>query len=205
MNSTLSTDNAYRELNLPQGASEREIKTAFRRLAKDCHPDGQGSVDVDKFRRAYNAYRSLMKSFHIDNSNFAKSAEPSLHFVFDGRRSMGLDVYYDLALVKPDFNLGFKLVIPTEAFTACPRCLGQGQTLGPLNAGSNVYRPQVCPKCHGLGSIKTFKNLAVTITREMAEKGKFRLKGAGAYLPKQARRGDLIVSLRFVDQLPKGH
>jgi hypothetical protein len=39
----------------------------------------------------------------------------------------------------------------------------------------------------------------------MLERGRFRLRGAGGYLPKEARRGDLIVRLRWVDRLPTGH
>ena len=29
----------YETLGLARGASEQDIKSAFRRLAKDCHPD----------------------------------------------------------------------------------------------------------------------------------------------------------------------
>jgi hypothetical protein len=39
----------------------------------------------------------------------------------------------------------------------------------------------------------------------MARRGKFRLRQAGGYLPKEARRGDLIVTIRWVDRLPSGH
>jgi DnaJ-class molecular chaperone len=207
MNNLTSTTQAYRELNLREGAGEMEIKSAFRRLAKNCHPDGQGSTDVERFRRAYKAYQQLIKALVGNKSSLESDAPPSdpgRPFVFDDRRQVGLDVYFDLAMVRP-LDDSFTIVLPTDAVEACPRCLGQGQTLSRLNPESSVYRPGVCPKCHGTGSIKRRRQISVTVTSEMIARGKFRLRNAGSYLPRQARRGDLIVAFRWVDTLPTGH
>jgi hypothetical protein len=37
----------------------------------------------------------------------------------------------------------------------------------------------------------------------MLKKGKVRLKNAGGYAPKDARRGDLIITLEFTEKLPQ--
>ncbi|MDR3134786.1 MAG: DnaJ domain-containing protein [Deltaproteobacteria bacterium] len=197
---------AYSELNLRKGATESEIRAAFRKLAKDNHPDTglNGTGDVDKFRRAYKAYRELLGQA-TSKPKLAQVAPSSpTPFVFEGQRRHGLDIYVDIALVKPE-SPGFEIVIPFASHEACPRCLGQGQTLGRLGPDSSLYRTQTCPKCKGQGSIAKDKHLTVTVTSQMAERGKFRLRGAGGYVPSQAIRGDLIVTLRWVDRLPVGN
>jgi DnaJ-class molecular chaperone len=197
---------AYNELNLRQNATETEIRAAFRRLAKEHHPDTshRGPEDVDKFRKAYRAYRELMGVMAKRPDAIKATPTSPTGFVFEGQRKHGLDVYMDLALVRPE-SPDFEIVLPHASHQACPRCLGRGQTFGRLNPDSSVYRPQTCSKCQGKGSISSQEHLSVKITAEMAQRGKFRLRGAGGYLPGQAKRGDLIISLRFVDRLPTGH
>jgi DnaJ-class molecular chaperone len=199
--------NAYNELNLNKGATESEIRAAFRKIAKEYHPDTSinGSVDVDKFRNAYRAYRELLGTIDQQNVKIVSVAPASpTKFVFTGQRNVGLDQYIDIALVKP-MSSEFEIVLPYIAHEACPRCLGQGHTLGRLNPQSDLLRPQTCPKCQGRGSISHKKHLSVKVTADMILKGKFRLRGVGGYLPSQAKRGDLIVNLNFVDRLPSGH
>jgi DnaJ-class molecular chaperone len=191
---------AYKELNIREGAGEMEIRAAFRRMAKDNHPDSRPDGDVAKFRRACAAYKELTRR---EAAPRIVRTPRSVPFVFDGRREIGLDVYFELALVRPEGD--FTLVLPVTSLEACPRCLGQGRTLARTAEGSSVYRPTSCPKCSGLGAISRPKELRVQVTPEMAERGRLRLRKAGGYLPKEARRGDLIVTLRWVDRLPTGH
>ena len=50
----------YETLGLARGASEQDIKSAFRRLAKDCHPDrnpGDKSSEA-KFKELNEAYEA---------------------------------------------------------------------------------------------------------------------------------------------------
>jgi curved DNA-binding protein CbpA len=52
----------YEVLGLSRGASEREIKTAFRRLARELHPDVSEAADAEeRFREAAEAYEVLSK------------------------------------------------------------------------------------------------------------------------------------------------
>jgi DnaJ-class molecular chaperone len=194
---------SYEELNLRNGATEREIKAAFRQLAKEHHPDsGPKGGNTAKFQKAYQAYRHLLAQARTHNNNSTYQHPSGTPFQFISSRQIGLDTIYDLAVVKKDGQ--FSLVIPWTAANACPACLGQGRTLKQLGEGS-VYRPTTCPRCGGSGRVDRDSHLEVLVTQEMIQAGKIRLKGAGAYEPKEARRGDLYINLNFVDRLTKSH
>ncbi|RWW48117.1 hypothetical protein BHE74_00045841 [Ensete ventricosum] len=50
----------YDVLGVPTGATAREIKAAYRRLARECHPDVAAAAESsDKFIRLHAAYATL--------------------------------------------------------------------------------------------------------------------------------------------------
>src|ERR671922_1509195 len=52
----------YELLGVPRGASEGDIKKAFRRLARELHPDVSEAPDAeDRFREVVEAYEVLSK------------------------------------------------------------------------------------------------------------------------------------------------
>jgi len=58
-------DSFYRVLGLRSGASPVEIKAAYRRLAKSCHPDHDKSLDAEmRFREIRVAYETL-RDWHL--------------------------------------------------------------------------------------------------------------------------------------------
>jgi molecular chaperone DnaJ len=62
----LGTDHAFAELGLASGASEREVKAAWRRLASRWHPDRNGSADaVARMQRINQAFEAIRRAgFH---------------------------------------------------------------------------------------------------------------------------------------------
>jgi molecular chaperone DnaJ len=66
----LGTDNAFAELGLPSGATEREVKAAWRRLVSQWHPDRNNSADaVARMQRINRAFEE------IRNAGFAEIPE----------------------------------------------------------------------------------------------------------------------------------
>jgi curved DNA-binding protein CbpA len=51
--------NYYELLAVKKEATEAEIRTAYRRLVQDHHPDHSGDVDAVEFRKVQQAYETL--------------------------------------------------------------------------------------------------------------------------------------------------
>jgi hypothetical protein len=61
----MSERDSYRELGLSPGASLDEVKEAYRRLAKQYHPDAGGTgISAKRFARVTEAYRTLSVRSH---------------------------------------------------------------------------------------------------------------------------------------------
>ncbi|HJU31858.1 MAG TPA: molecular chaperone DnaJ [Hyphomicrobiaceae bacterium] len=83
----------YETLGLARGASEQEIKSAFRRLAKDCHPDrnpGDKAAEgrFKELNEAYEALRDPQKRAAYDQFG---------HAAFDGAQGRGAGFGPDFA------------------------------------------------------------------------------------------------------------
>ena len=75
--------NAYETLGVPKGASEEEIKKAYRRLASAHHPDKGG--DTGKFQEIQSAYETLsdpVKRQQHDNPFHHQAGPNGSHFEF---------------------------------------------------------------------------------------------------------------------------
>ena len=203
----MSCPSLYQDLNLTEGASFSEIKAAFRKIVKTCHPDSAGAerADVEKFIKAQTAYKKLLATALAKNRRRGgASRQASQVYSWEGRREEGLDIIYRLTVLRPKPGEERRLQLPARAQEACPRCLGQGRVLARLGDNA-LYRPSICAKCEGRGSLEHSTTLAVTITAAQVGRGKFRLRRAGLYHAPSGRRGDLILELTWVDSLPKGH
>ena len=209
---------SYQDLDLREGASINEIKAAYRRLAKSCHPDAAGHdpAKVAKFIKAQSAYEKLMKKAvaHNQARRAASSSSPTSEPIwkkpdfqtagnwrFQSSREIGLDVYYRIMVKRPSEGEGCRVLLPWQVREACPRCLGQGRTLAKVSSG-DLYRPSTCGKCGGSGSVARDSKLEAVITPDMVGREKIRLRKAGLYNPKQAQRGDLTLEIQWVDNLP---
>ena len=206
----MSKESMYRELNLEEGASLKEIKAAYRKMAKIFHPDSDhaGPGDPEKFRRAHMAYRGLLKDAPGDRDLEKKGPAAGGHgakkvpYVFNGVTKVGLDVYYDILMVKPQGSGKVALNLPWTRTETCPRCLGEGVLLKRCGNGY-VYKPHRCEKCEGRGVVREETRIEVALSSAALETGRLRLRNAGDFSPKDSKRGDLIIRIGYAERLPR--
>jgi molecular chaperone DnaJ len=170
-----TTDRDYYELlGVPRDASESEIKRAFRRLARELHPDVSEATDADeRFREVVEAYEVLSKTetrelydryghaglrsggFDPGHVDFGSLADLFSAFFGDegllggggrGGRARGADLAAIVEIDLVDAAHGVTREVPFEVAVTCPRCGGDG-----AEPGTEI---STCPTCHGAGRLQ---------------------------------------------------
>jgi len=165
----------YEVLGVARDADDAEIKRAFRRLARELHPDVSEAPDADRrFREVAEAYEVLSDrerratydrfghaglrtgGFQPTYADFGSISDIFAAFFGDdlfagtarsqGGAVRGGDVQ---ALVEIDLEealTGVSISVPVEVATACERCDGRGAEPG---TGTRT-----CPSCNGAGVLR---------------------------------------------------
>ncbi|MCS7088206.1 MAG: molecular chaperone DnaJ [Thermoflexales bacterium] len=164
----------YEVLGVPRNATQEEIKKAFRRLARQYHPDVNKSPDAEaKFkeineayevlsdeqkRAAYDRYGHAGSGGGFSTGGFTDFADINDIFneFFSGfarasaqaRRSprRGSDIRYELRIDFMEAVLGTQKEIEVTRSETCPRCGGSGAEPGTT--------PVRCPTCNGTGEVR---------------------------------------------------
>ena len=158
----------YRILGVDREADAGEIKRAFRRLARETHPDanpGDSQAEA-RFREVAEAYevlsdpdrrRSYDRGEQIDVSGLFSDFDDLLRSVFGGsgmfggagatRSSRGHDVLVRIGLSLEEAAFGAQTQVEFEAEGVCPKCGGDGAA-----AGAEVL---ACRGCGGAGMVRT--------------------------------------------------
>lgn len=158
-------------LGLEPGASAEAIKAAYRRIARESHPDrnpGDRQAE-ERFRQAAEAYRALTASpsgppgtsepktaggdpsSPPDGETTSNEGVASEVFgkVFGRRRrpkrERGVDLRYNLRLGFTEAARGGERLIRVPGKATCKRCGGTGAELG--------SSPIICHRCRGEGSV----------------------------------------------------
>jgi molecular chaperone DnaJ len=162
----------YELLGVPRAASEQDIKRAFRKLARELHPDVSEAPDADaKFREVAEAYQVLSNSetrevydryghaglrgggFTPGSFDFGSLADIFSAFFGDDlfglggtRRARGGDIAAEVAIELVDAAQGVTREVPFEVSVTCDRCHGNGAEPG--------TSPDTCPTCGGAGRVQ---------------------------------------------------
>jgi molecular chaperone DnaJ len=164
----------YEVLGVPRNAGDQEIKKAFRRLARELHPDVSELPDAEaRFREATEAYEALsnpetrqlydryghagLRSGGFQPTNFDINTFGDLFSAFfgddlfgGGRRgrgaARGADVLAEVEITLVEASRGRKVTVPIETAVTCRTCHGDGAAPGST--------PVVCTRCGGTGVIR---------------------------------------------------
>src|SRR5215210_355914 len=165
----------YELLGLNRGADDAAIKSAYRRLAKECHPDRHGGCPEQEARfksisEAYECLKDPQKRAAYDR--FGKAAFQNGGDPFAGGRGFdgfsdifssifgesmdprgqrqnaarGADLRYDLELTLEEAFAGTESQISIEALARCESCGGSG--------ARGQSRAQTCSTCNGAGKVR---------------------------------------------------
>ena len=163
----------YELLGVPRDADEATIKKAFRRLARELHPDVSAEPDAEaRFREAAEAYEVLansetralydryghagLRSGGFTPSSFDIGGLGDLFATFfgddflgggHGRRSRrGADVAAEIEISLVDAAHGATVAVPFDVAVACSTCGGDGVEPGTT--------PVSCSRCGGSGRLQ---------------------------------------------------
>lgn len=211
----------YEVLGVPRDASEDDIRRAFRRLARQYHPDVNRESDANvRFKEINEAYEVLADAGKRRNyDHFGHADGPQgvgrggagfgIDDIFEtffgaasrggGRRpTRGADLRYDLTLRFEEAVFGASREIEVPRTVRCARCGGDGAEPGTT--------PQPCPQCSGSGEIRRvqqsifgqFVNVMVCD----------RCRGAGRVVAKPCTecsgRGDVQTVRKLTIDIPAG-
>lgn len=157
----------YEILGVARGASADELRRAYRRLAKQYHPDvNKEDGATDRFKEINEAYAVLsdderraaydrfghagIQGFPAD-FGFTDIFEEFFGFSTGGRRSRraprrGADLRYDLSLEFDEAMTGVEKRLEFSRQEACPACQGSGAEPGTT--------PIRCATCNGAGEVR---------------------------------------------------
>ena len=163
----------YETLGVERGASDAEIKKAYRKLAQQWHPDvNQEPEAAVRFKAIAEAYQVLSdperrQRYDLFGTVGAEGA-PGAGFggfadIFDaffgaaasgtgrrGRPSAGSDLRYDLRITFEEAVLGTQKEIAFPVLAKCETCAGSGAKPG--------TDPITCPQCNGRGEVRGVRN-----------------------------------------------
>jgi molecular chaperone DnaJ len=169
----------YEVLGVPRTAPESDIKRAFRRLARELHPDVSTEPDADeRFKEIVEAYEVLSKSetrqlydrfghaglrsggFRPTPFDFGSLADIFSAFFGDDafgvatgpRRARGADIAAELELSLEEAATGITQAVPVQVAIPCAECGGDG-----VQPGTSV---STCQDCGGTGRIQHISRTA---------------------------------------------
>jgi len=161
----------YTTLGVERGATDADIKKAYRRLAQKWHPDVNTDAEAaERFKELSEAYQVLSDSDRRQRYDLfgaaGVEADVAAGFggfadIFDaffggasgaarrGRPPTGSDLRYDLRITFEEAILGTEKEIEFPILGRCETCNGSG-----ANPGTEAT---TCPQCNGRGEVRAVR------------------------------------------------
>ncbi len=203
----MNIEEAYRTLDLPYGASHKQVKTAFKQMAKTCHPNAAGPdpANAARFRRIKEAQVALLSAPvpspsstpWVPGEDVVITIAVSLEMLLQGG---SLDVPNQL---EKNGLFGYR-THPVSGAVPCRECNGTGVKV--ISRGiMRVKGP--CPNCKGKGHLESTlptelgleKTFRVTVPPLSHVDMVLRLLGQGHPGTGGAPPGDVLITLKAAD------
>jgi molecular chaperone DnaJ len=196
----------YETLGLPWGADEAQIRKAYRRLARACHPDvsPDDPQAAERFKEISAAYRMLsdskFKDFFTQRREDAKAENK---FEQPGPE-VSRDIHVRLYVTLEELDSGVSRKIRVKRRGLCPTCSGQRHTGGSCPAcrgtghlpdllhpasgrmipcrkcnGSGLLNPSPCSLCSGTGSLFSESTVTVGVPPGAQDQSQILVKSQG--------------------------
>jgi molecular chaperone DnaJ len=213
----------YKILGLPAGASQQEIKKAFRELAFRWHPDRnpQNPRAASQFRKVLEAYETLshperreeerQRDFKRGRDEPFQPSEPEKqnlrhHEILEeyfglsfsaraAREIRGNDLRFDLQIPKTAAFEGGYEWIDYPRVIYCNACGGNGVD------ASRAH--QSCQKCHGHGELEEQRTIRIWIPSGCSHGTRIRIPCGGDQVRPGNPAGDLVVLIHLVEDVSR--
>jgi molecular chaperone DnaJ len=176
----------YAVLGIVATAEPREIRQAYRRLARQYSPDVNFWDDSARglFEEIAEAYRVLSDpDARAMYDRYGLAGGPAAGPPAEGRR--GEDAHVAIELSFGDAVRGLRVSLAVARFSPCAACGGNG------GAASGA-----CRHCGGRGVRRGSDPVTIDIPPGVDSGAQIRVRGEGSAAPLGGPRGDLVVSTR---------
>jgi molecular chaperone DnaJ len=198
----MATRDPYQILGVSRGASQDDIKQAYRRLARANHPDVRRDDPhaTERFKEINEAYSVLSdpeRRAQYDTYGdargrrgpFAGTGSPfdDIFDAFFGGRTVpredphapiaGADLRYDLELTLEQVATGVERTIQVTRHETCSSCFGTGAESG--------SRPETCPECRGTGEVRFSQRTLLGVMTQVSPCAK--CGGTGTYIARPCK------------------
>jgi DnaJ-class molecular chaperone len=175
----------YAVLGIAATAAPREIRQAYRRLAR------QYSPDVNLWdEEARSLFQEIAEAYRVLSDPAARGMYDRFgHQVTAGALDpsrRGDDVHVTVDLSFAEAARGARLTLDVQRFSPCQACGARGHD----------GRRGACERCGGRGVRRCVEPVAVTIPPGVESGGQVYAPGEGSAAPLGGPRGDLVVSTR---------
>ena len=198
----------YSILGVPAAATAEEIRAAYRRLARQYHPDLNAGPEAEarmkEINEAYDTLSDPQRRRQYDLTGIAGGAPANMARRSPRRRDAsnafrareyvpqrGEDIEVALLISRREAKRGGRKTFPVERLEACPRCRGTG--LEP----EEVVEFGRCWRCGGAQRLPRELRLNTTIPAGVADGGRLRLRGQGNAGRDGGTNGHIYITVRL--------